>query len=362
MGCKLEYAIISGDGKGRLEPPTGSLDPLFMPVREGDIILQVSYTVTSDTQSKTNADFVTFSTVDGVEITEVRVIKFPGIVVRSVDGDTVRANPEAATFVTEDPMGEPVVIEVDASTGGRNMDDQVIWTMVDNPDDAISSGTPIPISSPQAGPTMTYSFNPISIPAATSGRGGPLSYQIMASIVSGVEFNDKIIITQDEIDQIRQEYIDISKRTDDRRYKGPLPAGGVFTNSVRSEFNSSDYNYWIVNWQINLADKFDDLEAAYGSDIGLTSGYRNPAKQLKTRNNTGKANSFHVYGMAIDYNQGDHEENYNVAKKAYDNFTLAECYLYDQRENMYRCRDCFDLWPDLPEGATAYTHGHIAWK
>jgi len=213
---------------------------------------------------------------------------------------------------------------------------------------------------------MTYTFSSLTLPAATSRRGGPLSYQIMASIVSGKEFSDKIIITQDEIDQLRQEYIDISKRTEDREYKGALPPIGAFTNSVRSEFNSSDYNYWIVNWQINLPDKFDDLEANYGSDIGLTSAYRNPAKQLTTGNNTGNANSFHVYGRAIDYDQGTgttgSEENYNVysvAETIRAQTGITENFLYDQNSNLIS--PPYPAWPQMPSGVTEYRHGHVGW-
>ena len=66
----------------------------------------------------------------------------------------MRDNPEAGTFITGEPMGTPVVIQADATAGDPALDAQITWTMIDNPDDAISSGTPIPAASPQTGGTM----------------------------------------------------------------------------------------------------------------------------------------------------------------------------------------------------------------
>ena len=314
MTYELEYAIIGGDGRGRLEPPTGTLDPLFMPVREGDITLQVSYTVTTDTQSVTNADFVTFSTVDGVEITEVRI---SGFIIRSIDGDTVKANPEAATFVTEEPMGEPVWIEADATTGSRNMDDQVIWTMIDNPDDAISSGTPIPATSPQAGGTMTYTFNSPTVPIpAPTGRGGPLSYQIMASIISGQEFNDKIIITQDHKDQLRQQYIDL-----DYNYYEGMPNRNVLSQNIgnatwpNSELRDSTSPGGYGWFQNNILTVITNLRNDYNHPLTCVStngsGYRSPSHNQDVSTATIKESSYHAYGRAADIHVPDVDQDGN---------------------------------------------------
>ena len=87
----------------------------------------------------------------------------------------------------------------------------------------------------------------------------------------------------------------------------------------------------------------------------ITSAYRNPRhEKLMGRG----GNSFHVYGRAIDYDEGSSEANYNVAKGAAGT-TTAENYLYDQNENRYDV-DELPVWPELPDGVTEYTHGHVA--
>jgi hypothetical protein len=80
----------------------------------------------------------------------------------------------------------------------------------------------------------------------------------------------------------------------------------------------------------------------------------------------GIANSFHVWGQAIDYNQGDTEANYNIALTASTMSGVAENLLYgvndDQEETPFNFTYLQSLWPVMPEGINAYTHGHVSWN
>jgi len=160
---------------------------------------------------------------------------------------------------------------------------------------------------------MTYTFSSLTLPAATSGRGGPLSYQIMASIISGKEFNDKIIITQDEIDQIRQEYIDVTILVNNNHVRADtVPARGEFRNqqtyvNLPGHFPFDDINGGDYTWVIfTIAQNLENIRTAIGNrPMDVRSGYRNPAHNAGLIPNPGAPNSRHIYGDAADIANGD---------------------------------------------------------
>lgn len=112
------------------------------------------------------------------------------------------------TFVSQDVIGLPSIITVTATTGNTSLDSQISWRVYSNPLSLIISGNPTP-EPVLAGSSHTFSPNP---PPATSGRIGPLSYVIEATVPVASSSQTTIeIITQDELDQLRQEYIDMNK-------------------------------------------------------------------------------------------------------------------------------------------------------
>ncbi len=242
-------------------------------------------------------------------------------------------------------MDWPVWIEVYASTGSRNMDDQIDWTMVDNPDDEINSGDPIPPTNPQEGTSvMTYTFSSSTVPPVrVNGRTKPLSYQIIASIVSGREFNDKIIITQDNRDTLRQEYIDIigtrpgpdresppDRTVLDQQTSATYPClvnrFGTADGCTRDHDICEHHEWWMASGIIQHA---DDLDQAYAGALNVTSGYRCPARNMVF---AGAADlSRHQWGMALDYIAANNQEYCDIFTEAIDNQNAGlDSYLRDQ--------------------------------
>jgi len=97
---------------------------------------------------------------------------------------------------------ENITVTGEASQGTTDISDQITWTCSG---DNIDSGT----CNSSSGTGTIFSFSP-NPPADTDGRTGPLSYSVMASVtVDGTDYEDTITITQDNLDELRQEYEDI---------------------------------------------------------------------------------------------------------------------------------------------------------
>ncbi len=221
---------------------------------------------------------------------------------------------------------------------------------------------------------MTYTFSSLTLPAATSGRGGPLSYQIITSIVSGREFNDKIIITQDNLDGLRQEYLDVRNPQNINERLPSVPVGTDFDQvnppalfSRLLDFPNNDiderHKWWIVEDLIGHA---QDVHNAYnntGNNLRETAGYRCPCRNRLIQGAV--FTSRHQYGEAFDFRQldaqhnSDSEENCNVWVAAQ---TLpvgrrprGDSYLYQVGVGINRNPIC------PPPTGVNYSRGHLAW-
>jgi hypothetical protein len=191
----------------------------------------------------------------------------------------------------------PEDFRVGNSTGIR-------WVVDDNPAVPGDSGAP---SAPADGASTTLT---ITAPAAPDARTFPLNFRIRAfsEIQGGVAVDTKTIV-QDEIDQARQEYIDMGKNS--------KPGRSEFSNSGQSSggnfsfaaLNYGDYSYAII--AASLYSGLEAIRAAIGNlPITPTSGYRNPRHNASAG---GAPESRHIYGDATDFHirdvNGDSNEN-----------------------------------------------------
>lgn len=214
-------------------------------------------------------------------------------------GYTVTITNPAQSFTTQEGENSialtavinPENFRVGNSTGIR-------WVVDDDPAVAGNSGTP---AQPANGSSTTLT---ITAPAAPNARTFPLNFRIRAySEIQGGVAVDTQTIVQDEIDQARQEYIDMGKNSRPGRPEfsnGGQSAGGHFTFAA---LNYGDYSYAII--AANLYNGLEAIRAAIGNlPITPTSGYRNPRHNALPEVG-GAPESRHIYGDATDFHIRD---------------------------------------------------------
>ena len=179
-------------------------------------------------------------------------------------------------------------------------------------------------------------FSPDSAP---NGRGYALSYRVTAFRL-GVSAS--VDLTQDAISQIRQEYVDVVV---DGASASTVPPRAAFSTANRN-LNFGDYTHAITTYYVNLPNKVATL-----SGVSITSAYRNPKKN-KSAGGTG--NSYHIYGRAIDFNQGPSQANYNMWVTAGSSSRMRHRYLYAEGGRVDN-----PTWP--PPTNVEYRHGHVDW-
>lgn len=141
------------------------------------------------------------------------------------------------------------------------------------------------------------------------GRGGPLSITVEARApVNGQERAARQTVVQDELDQLRQEYVDLRRRR--------APDRSEFIDAATFAARYSRPYPWLrfedLNWSVNpntghryswailrpeLLEGLDQVRRAYGSVV-INSGYRNPVHQVEVHASIRE--SLHQYGYAAD--------------------------------------------------------------
>jgi len=223
---------------------------------------------------------VTFIGCDGKARVKILDVETP-----SKDGKTPTSD---KSFVSTDEITfhASMAVACQSSNAGNALFD---WTSNNTP--ANGSLTPKSVSNQQ------YVAKP-SPPAAPSARNDPLTYVVTAKF-GGTQ--DQFTLTQDAIDKIRQQYIDMSKSTVPPRDKfidsGQSP-GGHFTFA---NIQSRDGAPWAV------FSAFDHLEAwrtNYRAALTINRGYSTPkynATIVDPGNGKPAAReSQHIYGTAAD--------------------------------------------------------------
>lgn len=165
------------------------------------------------------------------------------------------------------------------------------------------SGNPFSVLA--GNPSRFYARIP-PILAKTEGRGAPLAYNAFSrleydydGVSTKVSATNHRAIAQDQIDQCRQEYIDMSK------WKKPNRSNFINATSYHnpgnfsfSEIKTDDYDWAIFNIASNLQNVRND----YNDPMPVVSGYRNPTFNASLGNSG--TNSPHIYGEAADIGVG----------------------------------------------------------
>lgn len=252
--------------------------------------------------------------------------------------------------------GDVITVTGKATYGTSDVSYLITWTCTDNPYDSIVSGTSIAVSG-TTGATCSFVPNP---PGAETGRTAPLSYLIKARILIEDRVDeDTVIITQDNLDELRQEYEDLTGRVSQGRssFDQDFPA---FDGLLGTAAEPNRHRWHILRRLNQHALEANSYYVEYygGGDIRFsikfTSGYRCPVGNLRIG---GAANSNHQYGKAFDFKHYTSIENYNVFWTAYYYAgARADTYLTASDGRRYR-------WDYPPPSAyqVTYVQGHAAW-
>lgn len=148
---------------------------------------------------------------------------------------------------------------------------------------------------PSEGSGASFSFTPNPFAVSSEGRTEPLSYTVTACLPEGGSIEAPINITQDSLDQLRQEYMD---------FYAPVP--------WRSSFDTYGSYHWKLldppdidygrhepfHMVMSINSAVASTEYNYGAPVNITSGYRCPAGNFRAN---GTYDSKHLYGWAFDY-------------------------------------------------------------
>jgi hypothetical protein len=263
--------------------------------------------------------------------------------------------------------GDLIIVYGKATYGTSDVSSQITWTFTDNPNDSIDSGT---AKAPWGTRGAVCEFIP-DPPLALTGRTAPLSYLIKAQITAGGKTReDSLPVTQDNLDELRQEYEDLWRVSQTRSNFDQDNAAFDGLLGVGAEPNR---HRWHILRRLNqhvLESNSEYVERYGGGDIRFsiyfTSGYRCPIGNLYTLG--AELDSNHQYGKAFDFDQGANTQanswnNYYVYWAAYY-YAGARADTYLKLSNGTRL-----LWnavsppppPDLLPPQVVYTQGHAAW-
>jgi len=165
----------------------------------------------------------------------------------------------------------------------------------------------------------------------------------------------EIIIRQDNLDGLRQEYIDLSVPTRHHRecFDRSVPPA-KYSKLLDERDICIWHDWWIVG---SLIEYVQILDNAYDDELCVTSGYRCPVGNQRTG---GASNSIHMQGLAVDWDQFSNEENYKVWEASEN---ASRRFLYDQNDDIIENSLILQYaWPLMPPGVTEYTHGHTDWR
>jgi hypothetical protein len=132
-------------------------------------------------------------------------------------------------------------------------------------------------------------------PLSSNARPAPLTYTVTATLNAD---SRHFTIRQDEVDRLRQQYIDMQKTTVPARAtfinSGSSPQGNVQFTQIKSP--DSD---WAI---FSIFGQMDTWQSNYGGPLGISRGYSTPAHNDTVAG--AATNSQHIYGNAADVASG----------------------------------------------------------
>ncbi len=162
-------------------------------------------------------------------------------------------------------------------------DAEAVWKL----DEDGSDGTLDPAS--HSGPLFEIALRPKQVNGA---RPRPLKYSVLASVGDRAT---TLVLEQDPIDTIRQQYIDMAKRLTPSRsefLRGGRSPRGYFRFA---EIQSRDGAPWAV---FTALDQLDQWRENYGGPLKVNRGFSTPRHNAKIKG--AAKNSQHLYGRAAD--------------------------------------------------------------
>lgn len=271
--------------------------------------------------------------------------------------------------------GDPVMFSC-SNMVNSSLNDLCLWTVKDTnfPND-ISTVTP----NQAIGAAITINALPkpliITQTYTGIGRGYPLIYEIKATLTADNDLDyNTIVISQDNLSELRQEYRDFSVPDVPGRdeFDQWVPQGlfARLLNRGNASGVCQRHDYWIVfNLEVKAGSVNIGYFYEYSSNINFTSGYRCPAGNGRSG---GAARSIHMQGKAFDWGQVDSITNWQVARSMESNMennNVSAIFLYDQYNIIYS--DIPDTYEQRQKTTTnpktgeivelVYTHGHADW-
>ena len=217
--------------------------------------------------------------------------------------ESIAYEAEAGTFTTQD--GEASMTAV-ATVVPPGLADEVTWSVSDWPNDQVAS-TPPEAGTLAQGRVVTWRVSEQDTTRWPEQEPHPgpvlldqksIAFRVIASVVDGQGLSGESephVVRQDEIDTIRQEYVDFLLPFGGLR----VPTRGDFALHARCNIvcvHNGDYGFAIVDPRFEPA--LDDLRAAWPLQWQVNVTYRNPVHQ---RYHVGSVtNSWHQYGCAAD--------------------------------------------------------------
>ncbi|HEX9982990.1 MAG TPA: D-Ala-D-Ala carboxypeptidase family metallohydrolase [Thermoanaerobaculia bacterium] len=158
-----------------------------------------------------------------------------------------------------------------------------------------------------AGPEYEAKVRPKPAP---SSRSKPLRYTL--TVAEGDQ-RSKYVIEQDEIDTIRQQYIDMTKNRVPKRNEfvgeGKSPRGYFSFAEIRSRDNAPYAVFTVL-------EQMDEWRESYGGPLKVNRGFTTPRHNGKIKG--AAKNSQHLYGRAVDVDSdsGDWVDKRDAARDA----------------------------------------------
>ena len=207
-------------------------------------------------------------------------------------------------------------------------------------------------------PTVVF-----KVTKASGGRTKELSWVINAKI--GPLTAQSSSFKQDNLHQLRQEYVDMNKDKTPSVNDFDQSAAAYTKLLDKPKDVHSHHKHWILD---TVNTKARAVVAAYtNGTITFTSGYRCPVKNHSVG---GGAESQHMYGVAIDFKveNGVDSIKSRMTWEAYEKGRAlvprpSGHYLYDQNvKQIPTSKRPYGKPPNYPKGVTKYTLAHLDWR
>ena len=213
----------------------------------------------------------------------VKTVKNDGL--GTIENSFTTLPPENSIFIEAEIL--PVRV-------GPYLNDKVKWTI-----DGVNSASGNP-SAWWGNPSAFLVANP-EVPAYPQGRGVAMEYGVYARVEqeTGSVGSARKDIHQDELDQLRQEYVDLSKIANPER--SAFVNETTYVNPGAFPFTNSDsrINFGRYNWAMfTIAQNLQEIQYEYPRIMETSSGYRNPIYNDSLKNSA--KDSPHIYGEAAD--------------------------------------------------------------